>query len=255
MKAKAISATPRAIGSAAFVMVTVSKTSSATRDLTSPPQCAISFTREFWPNMSVVMNGECHVVISTSAFAISVRNCGESSRDADRLQLATLLSLSKDSAVKKCWNKTSLANTRTFGRVTSLPNNCAHRLHEIRQRDVRFFDLGSPILLPFETDEAVVVQGCERSNSFRKRNAASTCQHRQPVFRARDRLCIPEMNVREMRLNSPRRGLNLVTCGQRIRDVPNQFHPAVIGQRNDLRRAFRSRVIAVGLEGDVDALR
>src|ERR1044072_6058132 len=158
MKAKAISATPRAIGSAAFVMVTVSKTSSATRDLTSPPQCAISFTREFWPNMSVVMKGECHVVISTSAFAISVRNCGESSRNADRLQLATLLSLSKDSAVKKCWNKTVLANARTFGRVPSLPNECANRVHEIGQCDFRFFDLRMPVLLPFETDEAFVVQ-------------------------------------------------------------------------------------------------
>src|SRR5690349_11174920 len=122
VKANAISATPRTIGSAAFVIVATSKIGSATRDLTSPPQCAISFTRGGWPNISAVRNGECHVVTSTSAFAISLRNSGESSRKADLVQLATALNFSKDVLLKKWLNKLSLADTSTVGRVTQIPN-------------------------------------------------------------------------------------------------------------------------------------
>src|ERR1051326_347769 len=178
VNASAISATPRAIGSAAFVTVTNSKTSSATRDLTSPPQCAISFTRGLRPNISAVMNGECHVVSSTSASAISLRSCGESARKADLVQLVASSSFVTDSSLKKCWNKTSLANTRTFGRVTLIPSQCANRVNEIRQRYFRFFDLGPPVLFPFETHEAVVVQQRDRSDSVGERHAAVTRQYR-----------------------------------------------------------------------------
>src|ERR1044072_1346255 len=165
--ASAISATPLAIGSAAFVIVTDSKTSSATRDLTSPPQCAISFTRG--PNISAVRNGECHVVISTSAFAISLRNSGESSCNADFLQLVTSASFCSHLSVKKCWNKTSLANARTFGRVTSISKQMANRIAEVRQCNLRFFDFRMPVLLPFKTDVTVVFQISDRDYHIRKR--------------------------------------------------------------------------------------
>src|ERR1044072_7145239 len=156
--ASAISATPRAIGSAAFVIVTKSKTSFATRDLTSPPQCAISFTRGSRPNISAVRNGECQVVTSTLAFAISLRNSSESSRKSDLLQLVTSASFCSDLSLKKCWNKSSLANTRTFGRVTSISKQIANRIAEVRQCNVRFFDLRVPVFFPFKTDVTVVIQ-------------------------------------------------------------------------------------------------
>src|SRR6185503_13300996 len=112
------------------------------------------------PNISAVRNGECQVVIRTSAFAISLRNSGESSRNADLLQLVTSSSFLNDLSVKKCWNKTSLANTSTFGRVTSLSS--PYRVNEVRQCNIRFFNLRMPVLLPFKTDVTAVIQISDR---------------------------------------------------------------------------------------------
>src|SRR6185369_5152342 len=115
-------------------------------------------------------------VMRTSAFAISLRNSGESSRNADLLQLATSSSLLRDLSVKKCWNKTSLANTRTFGSVTLVSDQ--YRVNEIRQCNVRFFNLRVPVFLPFKTDVTVVIQISDRRQRIGKRDAATPGQHR-----------------------------------------------------------------------------
>src|SRR5215813_569988 len=142
----------------------------------------MSLTRRFGPSMSAVKNGECHVVISTSASAICCRSSDESSRKEDLVQAATSSSFSRAAGGKKCWNKTSLANTRTLGRITAITNETAHCIYEIGQRDLRFFNFRVPILLPLKTYVSVVVQSLENHQRLGERHVPTTSQHWQPVF-------------------------------------------------------------------------
>src|SRR5258705_1652662 len=92
-----------------------SKIASSIRDLTSPPECAMRRTRGLSPSISIRRKGECHVVINTSACAISARNCGELSRPQCCDHSATSLKRSRAAWGKKCEKSTSLASTSTRG--------------------------------------------------------------------------------------------------------------------------------------------
>src|SRR6185369_1625166 len=189
-------------------------------------------------------------VMRTSAFAISLRNSGESSRNADLLQLVTSSSFLNDLSVKKCWNKTSLANTRTFGSVTLVSGQ--YRVNEVRQCSIRFFDFRMPVFLPFKTNVTVVIQVSDRGQRFSKRDAATSGQHRQPVLRTTDRFCVSQMNVGQMRSDNCRRMLNRVAGGNRICDIPNQLDLRMNSKVHNLDCRFRAGKIPMCLECHVN---
>src|SRR5262245_52100910 len=69
---------------------------------------------------------------------------------------------------------------------------------------------------------------------------------------SRDWLCVSQVNMGQIWLNDWRCVFNLVTCCNRICDIPNQFYLRMPRERDYFRGVFRSRKIAVSLESDLD---